>query len=176
MQHSDPLTTDCSQCAALCCMALAFDQGREFAFSKNPGEPCHNLSGHRCTIHQNLANAGFAGCVAYDCLGAGNRVVQEVFAGRSWQQDSRLVGPMMEAFAAMREVHKRIDRLRAAHDFVLAPEDDQTRTQLLAQLENKQWDEGELNEFHTGLALDVDMFMFKLKEYFPASLADEFLA
>lgn len=157
-------------------MALAFDRGREFAFSKNPGEPCRNLSEHSCTIHHKLSKTGFEGCVTYDCLGAGNRVVQEVFAGRSWQQDPRLVGPMMEAFAAMREVHKRIDRLRAAQDFVLDPEDDQTRAQLLAQLENKQWDEDELNKFHTGLALDVDMFMFKLKEYFPASLADEFLA
>ena len=176
MSDTNPLTTDCSKCAALCCMALAFDQGRDFAFSKNPGEPCRNLLGHRCNIHNNLAKAGFAGCVAYDCLGAGNRVVQEVFAGRSWQKDPRIIGPMMEAFAAMREVHKRIDLLRVAQELVLDPEDQETRTQLLAQLENKQWDEDELNKFHTGLALDVDMFMFKLKEYFPASLVDEFLA
>lgn len=176
MNDTDLLTTDCSKCAALCCMALAFDQGREFAFSKNPGEPCRNLSGHRCAIHSTLTNEGFAGCVTYDCLGAGNRVVQEIFAGRSWQQNPRLIGPMIEAFAAMREVHKRIDRLRAAHDLALDPQDQQTRTQLLAQLENKQWDEKALKEFCTEQALDVDMFMFKLKEYFPASLADEFLA
>ncbi len=175
MSDADPLTTDCSKCAALCCMVFAFDQGRDFAFSKNPGEPCRNLAGHRCSIHSNLTNEGFSGCVAYDCLGAGNRVVQEVFAGRSWQQDPRLIGPMMEAFAAMREVHKRIDLLRTANDFALDPEDQQTRTQLLTQLERQQWSGDNLNDFHTGLALDVDMFMFKLKEYFPASLADEFL-
>ena len=75
----------------------------------------------------------------------------------------------------MREVHKRIDLLRTAYDFALDPEDQQTRTQLLTQLERQQWSGDNLNDFHTGLALDVDMFMFKLKEYFPASLADEFL-
>lgn len=176
MSETDPLKTDCSKCAALCCMALAFDQGTEFAFNKNPGEPCRNLSGNRCAIHSDLAQKGFSGCVAYDCLGAGNRVVQEVFGGRSWQQDARLTGPMMEAFASMREVHKRIDLLRAAHTFGLASEDEQMRAQLLAQLERQQWDENALSEFHTGLALDVDMFMFSLKEYLQASVADEFLA
>lgn len=84
--------------------------------------------------------------------GAGNRVVQEVFAGRSWQQEPRLVGPIMEAFAAMREVHKRIDLLRTAYDFALDPEDQQTRTQLLTQLERQQWSGDNLNEFLTGLA------------------------
>lgn len=176
MSETDPLKTDCSKCAALCCIALAFDQGREFAFNKNPGEPCHNLSGNRCTIHSDLVQKGFSGCVAYDCLGAGNRVIQEVFEGRSWRQDTRLVGPMMEAFASMREVHKRIDLLRAAHTFGLASENEQMRVQLLAQLEHQQWDEDALSEFHTGLALDVDMFMFSLKDYLPASVADEFLA
>ena len=176
MSETDPLKTDCSKCAALCCMALAFDQGREFAFNKNPGEPCRNLSGHSWSIPSDLAQKGFSGCIAYDCLGAGNRVVQEVFGGQSWRHDTRLVGPMMEAFASMREVHKRIDLLRAAHTFRLASEYEQKRTQLLAQLERQHWDEDALSEFHTGLALDVDMFMFSLKEYLPAPMAEDFLA
>jgi len=176
MSETDPLKTDCSKCAALCCMALAFDQGTEFAFNKSPGEPCRNLSGNRCSIHSDLAQKGFSGCIACDCLGAGNRVVQEVFGGRSWQQDARLVGPMIEAFASMREVHKRIDLLRGAETFALGQDDQKIRTQLLAQLEHQQWDEDALTEFHTGLALDVDIFMFSLKDYLPASLADEFLA
>ena len=83
---------------------------------------------------------------------------------------------MMEAFAAMREVHKCIDLLRAAQDLMLDPEDQQTRSQLLAQLERQHWDEDALSEFHTGLALDVDMFMFSLKEYLPAPMAEDFLA
>ena len=82
----------------------------------------------------------------------------------------------MEAFASMREVHKRIDLLRAAETFVLGQDDQKIRTQLLAQLERQQWDEDALSEFHTGLALDVDIFMFRLKDHLPASLADEFLA
>ena len=174
--QADPLKTDCSKCAALCCVALAFDQSHEFAFSKNPGEPCRNLSGHQCSIHSKLTDDGFSGCVAYDCLGAGNRVVQEVFSGRSWQQDPRLIAPMIEAFAAMREVHKRIDFLRAAHNFVRDAEDDQRRGQLLDQLENEKWDEEALNQFQAGLALDVDMFMYQVKECFPSSLVEELFA
>lgn len=123
----DHLKSDCSQCAALCCLALTFDKGRDFALSKNPGEPCRNLAHHSCTIHECLTEKGFPGCVAYDCLGAGNRVVQEVFDGRSWQDDPRLTRPMMEAFAAMREVHKRLDLLRAAQTLPLSPEHEDVR-------------------------------------------------
>lgn len=172
MNDTDPLTTDCSKCAALCCIALAFDQGRKFAFSKNSGEPCRNLSGHRCVIHSTLINGGFSGCVAYDCLGAGNRVVQDVFLGQSWRQEPRLIGPMMEAFATMRDVHKRIDLLRVADSFALGHDAQQTCTQLLARLEDQRWDENTLKEFHHGLAVEIDMFMFKLKDDLPASLLD----
>jgi len=114
MPQTDRLRTDCSKCAALCCVVLAFDKSKDFAFDKNPGEPCRNLSGHSCTIHDTLTQEGFPGCVAYDCLGSGNRVVQEVFEGQTWQEDPRLISAMIEAFSAMREVHKRIDFLRAA--------------------------------------------------------------
>jgi hypothetical protein len=152
---------------------LAFDKGRDFAFSKDASEPCRNLSGHSCTIHRDLSSEGFAGCRAYDCLGAGNHVVQEVFAGRSWRQEPHLVGLMMEAFSAMREVHKRIDLLRAAETFELKPDDERMRTQFLEQLEYRRWCQDELAAFHSGLALDIDIFILTLKTYLPAALADE---
>ena len=138
LPEHDPLKTDCTQCAALCCLTLAFDKGKDFAFDKNPGEPCRNLSRHLCSIHDRLSAEGMAGCVAYDCLGAGNRVVQEVFGGRSWQDDPRLTRPMTEAFAAMREVHKRIDRLRAAERFDLDAAEEATRLSLLDRLETQR--------------------------------------
>ncbi|OSP56248.1 hypothetical protein [Pseudoruegeria sp. SK021] len=158
MHQIDRLKTDCSKCAALCCVVLAFDKGKDFAFDKNPGEPCRNLSGHRCTIHNTLAQDGFPGCVAYDCLGAGNRVVQEVFAGQSWQRDPRLMPLMMEAFSAMREVHKRIDMLRAAEFLTLEPRIEQKRKDFLDDLERHHWSGPELNEFEFGLALEIDIF------------------
>lgn len=147
---------------------LAFDKGKDFAFDKNPGEPCRNLSGHDCTIHDSLARDGFPGCVAYDCLGAGNRVVQDVFAGRSWRQEPRLIPVMMEAFSAMREVHKRIDLLRAAEVLPLEPRDDQQRRDFLDVLEQRHWTGPELNEFGGGLALEIDIFIHGIGKYLEA--------
>ena len=164
---TDTLATDCSRCAALCCLALAFDKGDDFAFDKNPGEPCRNLSGHQCSIHDRLTAEGFPGCVAYDCLGAGNRVVQEVFAGQSWQKNPQLTRPMMEAFSGMREVHKRIDLLRAAKTLPLSDRDDQARRDYLARLEQHRWSGPELNDFEVGLALEIDLWFHTLRGYLP---------
>ncbi len=170
---TDHLKTDCSKCAALCCLALAFDKGKDFAFDKNPGEPCRNLSGHSCTIHDKLTEEGVQGCVAYDCLGAGNRVVQEVFGGASWQKDPRLTRPMMEAFSGMREVHKRIDLLRAAGTLPLEPRDEQTRRDFLARLEQHRWSGADLNEFEVGLALEIDIFFHSIRAYLPGDFSAE---
>ncbi|CUH82038.1 hypothetical protein [Tropicibacter naphthalenivorans] len=171
--QTDHLQSDCSKCAALCCLALAFDKGRDFAFDKNPGEPCRNLSGHSCTIHDDLTEKGFRGCVAYDCLGAGNRVVQEVFGGQSWRDEPRLTRVMMEAFAGMREVHKRIDLLRAAGSFPLEPRDEQTRAGFLARLEDWRWSGPELNDFEVALALEIDIFIHSLSAYLPQAFFEE---
>jgi len=169
MPQTDRLKTDCSKCAALCCVMLAFDKGKDFAFNKNPGEPCRNLSGHSCTIHDKLTQEGFPGCVAYDCLGSGNRVVQEVFESQSWQNDPRLMPVMMEAFSAMREVHKRIDLLRAAEALSLAPRDDEKRRDFLDHLEQHRWSAPELNEFEVGLALEIDIFFHGISKYLTVS-------
>jgi len=109
------LRGDCAQCAALCCVALAFDRSPLFAFDKPAGEPCANLGPRgRCTIHAERAAKGFAGCEAYDCLGAGQAVTQGLFGGRSWRDDPALLGPMMRAFAVMRPAYEVINLLRLA--------------------------------------------------------------
>tara|TARA_R110000868_G_scaffold408790_3_gene692867 strand:+ start:257867 stop:258304 length:438 start_codon:yes stop_codon:yes gene_type:complete len=137
---------------------LAFDKGEDFAFDKNPCEPCPNLSGHSCAIHHKLNQEGFSGCVAYDCLGAGNRVIEEVFPGQTWRTEPRLTPLMMEAFSAMREVHKRIDLLRAAETLQLTEHDDRMRRDFLNHLEQHRWSVPELDEFEVGLALEIDIF------------------
>lgn len=168
MPQADRLKTDCSKCAALCCVMLAFDKGKDFAFDKNPCEPCRNLSTHRCTIHDTLTAEGFSGCVAYDCLGSGNRVIQEVFGGQTWQSDPRLMPVMMEAFSAMREVHKRIDLLRAAGVLLLDLDEDQKRQDFLNHLEQHRWTAPELNEFEFGLAIEIDIFAHGMEEQLAA--------
>ncbi|NDV01423.1 hypothetical protein [Pseudoroseicyclus tamaricis] len=132
---------DCSRCAALCCMALALDEGPHFAIDKPAGTPCPNLSGHACSIHDRLPDAGFPGCAAYDCAGAGQRVVQEVFAGRSWQQEAALTGPMIRAFAAMREVQALHRFLLSAAGLPLTPAQEEERLAWLETLApERAWD------------------------------------
>jgi Pentapeptide repeats (8 copies) len=101
------LRADCARCVALCCVAPAFTASAEFAISKPAGQPCPNLrAGFRCGIHDRLRPAGFGGCAAFDCFGAGQKVTQHTFAGRDWRSEPGLAAPMFAAFAVMRALHE----------------------------------------------------------------------
>ncbi|MGG7567218.1 hypothetical protein ACQ5SO_13780 [Rhodovulum sp. DZ06] len=128
------LVPDCSACAALCCVALAFDKGERFGFDKPAGTPCPNLSRHLCSIHERLEHEGFSGCAAYGCGGAGQRVVQELFAGTSWRDDPALLAPMIDAFAGMRAVQARVELLVAAARLPLLEAEEAARRHALAAL------------------------------------------
>ena len=109
------LRADCSKCAALCCVAFAFDKGEDFAIDKPPHVACDKLNNtFLCSIHANLSDEGFSGCARYDCLGAGQRVTQEVFGGQNWRDAPRLVAPMSDAFAVLRQIHRDLELLLAA--------------------------------------------------------------
>jgi hypothetical protein len=131
------LQPDCSRCVALCCLSLAFDRSALFAFDKAAGSACSHLGArHRCNIHAQRERRGFGGCAAYDCLGAGQRVTQELFGGRSWRDDPALVAPMMEAFWAMRQVHESwlllrlSDSLHRSGHLHLTPQQAEARCEL----------------------------------------------
>lgn len=131
MTDADLLRADCTRCAALCCMAHAFDKSPSFGFDKPPETPCSNLDGEgRCVIHADLASKGFPGCVAYDCHGAGQRVTQEIFAGRSWLAEPQLKAPMTRAFMAMRRIHELLAMLKAAQALPLDDSERQALTVL----------------------------------------------
>ncbi|MBP6013173.1 MAG: hypothetical protein KBA31_13180 [Alphaproteobacteria bacterium] len=103
------LRADCSRCVALCCVALAFDRSDKFAIDKASGEICRHLNERNgCRIHADREQRGFAGCITYDCHGAGQRVTHEVFNGRSWRDDDALLLPMTDAFNAMKRVHDQL--------------------------------------------------------------------
>ena len=121
MRSLPELKADCSRCAALCCMALPFDKGEDFAFDKPALHPCPHLDAHICSIHADLDARGFHGCTLYDCLGAGQRVTQEVFAGADWQRDASLRAPMAEALAILRRVHAGLELLQASAALPLPP-------------------------------------------------------
>jgi len=111
-----PLRSDCSRCAALCCIAFAAEEMPGFAASKNAGEPCPNLD-HcgACRIYTHRSESGFAGCIAFECFGAGQFVTQTDFGGRDWRQDPALLAPMTDAFLAVRrlfELNYLVDHAR----------------------------------------------------------------
>lgn len=145
------LTPDCSACAALCCVMLPFDAGAEFAFEKPGATACRHLAGHDCRIHGRLAEEGFSGCIRYDCLGAGQRVVQEVFAGKSWREDSGLMAPMEDAFRAMRRLHEDHGLLTSAARLPLTDDEEARRLSLLTRLAaDARQTEASLAAYETG--------------------------
>lgn len=103
------LQEDCSQCAALCCLAYPFAEDEDFALIKQADTPCPNLGkDFRCQIHADLVPCGFGGCVAYSCAGAGQRVTQELFQGETWQEDPDLLHHMTHALRVLRPIHEAL--------------------------------------------------------------------
>ena len=95
------LAADCSRCVGLCCVAPAFAASSDFAFSKPAGVPCRHLAADAsCSIHDRLIPSGFPGCVAYDCFGAGQRVVA-LFGGAGGRS-----ARMLSAYETVRQLHE----------------------------------------------------------------------
>jgi hypothetical protein len=101
------LQADCERCVGLCCVAPAFRASADFAIDKPAGRACPNLGAQfRCAIHERLRPTGFAGCVAFDCLGAGQKVAQGTFGGRDWRSSPQLAPQMFAVFGVMRGLHE----------------------------------------------------------------------
>jgi uncharacterized protein YjbI with pentapeptide repeats len=104
---TEDLRADCARCCGLCCVAPAFVASADFAIDKPAGTPCLHLQpDSRCSIHQRLRPAGFPGCAAYDCFGAGQKVTQVTFLGRDWRESSETAEAMFRTFATMRDLHE----------------------------------------------------------------------
>jgi len=129
------LAPDCSACAALCCVALALDRGPDFGIDKPAGAPCPHLdTRHSCTIHADLAARGYSGCLRYSCTGAGQRVIQDLFAGESWRDDPALLPRQIEAFRHMRKLHDLLELLIAARALPLGAAERANADALIAPL------------------------------------------
>jgi uncharacterized protein YjbI with pentapeptide repeats len=119
---TDDLRADCSNCFALCCVALPFTASADFAVTKNAGSPCRNLlADHRCGIHTDLRARGFRGCTVFDCFGAGQKVSRTTFAGHGWRDaapaDRQRV---FDAFVIMQHLHELLWYLAQARDLTPA--------------------------------------------------------
>ncbi|MFI2612974.1 pentapeptide repeat-containing protein [Kitasatospora sp. NPDC018619] len=127
-----PLRADCGSCFGLCCVALPFSAGSDFAMNKLPGSPCHNLrADFRCGIHAQLRDKGFQGCTVYECFGAGQRVSQVTFGGRSWREEPDSATAMFDVFPVVRQLHELLHYLTEALSFAPArPVHDELRQAL----------------------------------------------
>ena len=118
------LRADCARCVGLCCVVPAFTASSDFAIDKPAGRPCPNLADDfRCRIHSRLREKGFRGCTVYDCFGAGQRVVQDLFDGTP---DPR----MHQVFPVVRKVHEWLWYLTEARTISPDPAIDQTIAEL----------------------------------------------
>ncbi|NUS17376.1 MAG: pentapeptide repeat-containing protein, partial [Streptomyces sp.] len=101
------LRADCGNCFGLCCVALAFTRSADFPRDKPAGEPCGHLdAGHRCGIHDRLRDRGYAGCTAYDCFGAGQKVSRHTFGGRGWRDAADGGRAMFAVLPVVRQLHE----------------------------------------------------------------------
>lgn len=114
MDESTDLRADCARCSGLCCVALPYARSADFAHDKPAGEPCRHLDGYACSIHDRLSDQGYAGCTAFDCLGAGQQVTQRTYAGVTWRDRPDLAEEIFAAFAIMRQLQELRWYLRQA--------------------------------------------------------------
>ena len=134
-RNLDELTADCARCAALCCVAPAFDKGEDFAVAKLPLSPCIHLQGDNlCKLHADLEDHGFPGCARFDCLGAGQHVVQGLFAGQDWRSSPTLLAEMAEAYRRMQRVHEALQMMFLAERLALDEDQEVARLTLLRRL------------------------------------------
>jgi hypothetical protein len=167
------LSADCERCAALCCVALSFERSPQFGCDKAGGVACAHLDPRqRCAIHADLAGRGFSGCARYDCLGAGQRVVQELFAGRSFHDEPALAPRMFEAFRRLRQLHELLLLLETASALALpAVVEARRRALCVALCPPAGFCEASLAELELGeLSREVMTFLGSLREFVPTPL------
>src|ERR687889_2427042 len=103
------LRADCANCAGLCCVAPAFAASADFAIDKPAGVACPNLrEDFRCGIHAQLRERGFPGCTVFDCFGAGQRITQGTFGGRSWREAPELAAAQFAVLPVVRQLHEAL--------------------------------------------------------------------
>lgn len=115
------LRIDCEKCSGFCCVALYFAKQDGFPANKAAGKPCKNLMpDFRCAIHSQLCEANMKGCLAYDCMGAGQKVTQDCCQNGDWRTNPKQANEIFEVFKVMTRLHQMlwylIDASRLAGD------------------------------------------------------------
>lgn len=112
------LKADCSACVGLCCVVPPFDADQGFGFDKAAQTPCEHLcADHRCGIHEALIPRGFPGCVAFDCLGAGQRLTAAAvarFGDADWRGRREVAAWLFDAYPRVRRAQEWLAQLSLA--------------------------------------------------------------
>lgn len=113
------LRADCSACVGLCCVIPPFDAVQGFPFDKPAETACQHLrADHRCGIHDELLARGCVGCVAFDCLGAGQKLTalaaQRFGDVQAWREQPELRRWLFAAYPQVREAQEWLAQLRLA--------------------------------------------------------------
>jgi uncharacterized protein YjbI with pentapeptide repeats len=117
------LQADCDKCFGLCCTALYFSASDGFPVNKDAGKPCINLQDdYRCSVHKNLDKKGLKGCIAYDCLGAGQKVAEVTYGGNGWRENLDSAKQMFDVFIVMKQLYEMLWYLKEA--FLLQSENE----------------------------------------------------
>jgi hypothetical protein len=130
-------SADCRNCYALCCTALSFQRGTQFAHDKLAGHPCHHLAGDfRCSIHSRLEELNYPGCTAFDCLGAGQRA-SAIYADSDWRNDPKMANRLFASFSLLLRIQEMRRALETAADLDIRPTLHEERMALLATLSSQ---------------------------------------
>ncbi len=149
---------DCTQCAALCCMAPHIVKSERFPINKPAATPCHNLmAGGLCKIHAERKDQGYLGCIDFTCLGAGQRVTQQMFGGKSWQDNKDLLEPMARAFLDLYRVQEARWLLQTAAFMGIPPDKEAERVEMLNTYDigDEDWSREKLDEVLGQLSPDT---------------------
>ncbi len=161
------LQADCSNCFALCCVALPFAKSNDFAVNKPAGTPCKNLQDDfRCAIHTRLRDTGFQGCTVFDCFGAGQQVSQVTFGGRDWRAHPETRAEMFDVFPVMRQLHELLFYVAEALTLpAAAPLHAQLRDALAETSEHTRADAATLADLDVGaLRQKINALLLKSSE------------
>lgn len=115
------LKIDCKKCSGLCCTALYFSKTEGFPNDKPAGKPCTNLmSDFSCAVHKKLMQYNLKGCMAFDCLGAGQKVTGDIYGGDSWKKRPEEAEEIFKVFLAVWQLHQMVWYLAEAASIIPA--------------------------------------------------------
>lgn len=131
------LKIDCKKCSGLCCTALYFSKTEGFPNDKPAGKPCTNLmSDYGCAVHNKLMQYNLKGCMAFDCLGAGQKVTSDIYGGVSWKNQPERAEEIFRVFLAVWQLHQMVWYLAEAAAIVPAEELADQITALIGEYQN----------------------------------------